>query len=145
MAARHLRRDGNVRSAGAVSGRAGRASRRGGGAARRGARAGGPGGRRRRRTHCEARRVSPRAIGKERRLIPVRSCVGCRERFEQERLFRFVRTSSGWRAGAPGGRRKQPGRGVYLCGEPCAQRARKNKRYPGLGAAAAEYALIKSL
>ncbi|MBV8197544.1 MAG: DUF448 domain-containing protein [Candidatus Eremiobacteraeota bacterium] len=60
-------------------------------------------------------------------------------------MLRFVRTSSGWRPDQPGSRHKQSGRGVYLCSNECAQRARKNKRYPGLGAAAAEYALIKSL
>ncbi|MBV8499501.1 MAG: YlxR family protein [Candidatus Eremiobacteraeota bacterium] len=73
---------------------------------------------------------------------PVRSCVGCRRRFAQDALTRFVRTASGWSADLRGARRKQAGRGAYLCSAECAERARKNKRYPGLGAAAAECGLI---
>jgi hypothetical protein len=56
-----------------------------------------------------------------------------------------VRTPAGWRPDLGASRRKQPGRGSYLCSIECAERARKNKRYPGLGVAAAEYALIESL
>jgi predicted RNA-binding protein YlxR (DUF448 family) len=56
---------------------------------------------------------------------------------------RFVRTNSGWQPDPGTAQRKQPGRGAYLCSARCAQQARKNKRYPGLGAAAAEYGLIK--
>jgi predicted RNA-binding protein YlxR (DUF448 family) len=60
----------------------------------------------------------------------------------QAELTRFVRTATGWHADPPATRRKQAGRGAYLCSAECAERARKNKRYPGLGAAAAEYGLI---
>jgi hypothetical protein len=56
-----------------------------------------------------------------------------------------VRTASGWQADSPAKRGKRPGRGAYLCSLECAQRALKNKRYPGLGAVAAEYGLIKGL
>jgi len=61
----------------------------------------------------------------------------------QRELTRFVRDAAGWHPDA-GARRKQPGRGAYLCSAACAQRAVKNRRYPGLGAAAAEYGLIES-
>lgn len=71
---------------------------------------------------------------------PVRTCVGCRQRFAQAELKRYVRTAAGWRPDKSG--RRQPGRGAYLCSEPCVERAAKNKRYPGLGAAAVEYGLI---
>jgi predicted RNA-binding protein YlxR (DUF448 family) len=57
--------------------------------------------------------------------------------------MRFVKGAAGWQADRS--RRKQPGRGAYLCSAACAERARKNKRYPGLGAAAGEYGLIESL
>jgi len=52
-----------------------------------------------------------------------------------------VRTTLGWQADQPGFRRRRAGRGAYLCSAQCAERARKNKRYPGLGTAAAEYGL----
>jgi predicted RNA-binding protein YlxR (DUF448 family) len=55
---------------------------------------------------------------------------------------RFVRTAAGWQADPP--RCRQAGRGAYICSAQCAQRARKNKRYPGLGTMAAEYGLIES-
>ena len=76
---------------------------------------------------------------------PIRSCAGCRTRFEQSKLVRFVRGGDGWQPDAYAARRKQPGRGVYLCSLQCGERARKNKRYPGLAAAAAECGLIESL
>lgn len=64
-------------------------------------------------------------------MEPVRTCVGCRTRFEQQRLQRFVRRTEGWTAD---GARRTPGRGAYLCSPGCAQAVVKNKRYPGLGA-----------
>jgi predicted RNA-binding protein YlxR (DUF448 family) len=70
--------------------------------------------------------------------------VGCRRRFAQSELARFVRTPDGWRR-VVDRRRKQAGRGAYLCSAACAALACKNRRYPGLGAAAAEYGLIESL
>ncbi|MBV8068012.1 MAG: YlxR family protein [Candidatus Eremiobacteraeota bacterium] len=77
-------------------------------------------------------------------MEPVRTCVGCRRRFAQRELARFVRAAAGWRLDIAN-RRRQPGRGAYLCSARCAQAALKNRRYPGLGAAAAEYGLIECL
>lgn len=65
---------------------------------------------------------------------PMRMCVGCRERYPQGTLRRFVRRSDGWDAD---GRKRSDGRGVYLCSVRCALAVTKNKRYPGLGAFAA--------
>jgi len=76
-------------------------------------------------------------------MTPERTCVGCRKTFAQGALVRFVRRPAGWRADAPGGKR-QPGRGAYLCSAACAGRCAKNRRYPGLASAAAEYGLISS-
>lgn len=71
---------------------------------------------------------------------PVRTCVGCRSRLPQAALRRFVRAAGGpppaWRPDPP--RRRSPGRGAYLCSDACAQRVKKNKRYPGLWQSAAE-------
>jgi predicted RNA-binding protein YlxR (DUF448 family) len=60
--------------------------------------------------------------------------VGCRTRAPQAALVRFVRGHDAWLA--DGGRARAPGRGAYLCSPACAERAKKNKRYGGLGAAA---------
>ena len=73
---------------------------------------------------------------------PVRQCVGCRDRLAQASLVRFVRAGNDWKADAPGGRGKLPGRGAYLCSVACIARVAKNKRYPGLAAFAAECGLI---
>jgi predicted RNA-binding protein YlxR (DUF448 family) len=55
-------------------------------------------------------------------------------------MRRFVRADHrSWRPDAE--RMKQTGRGVYLCSAECAKRVEKNKKYPGLAAAAAEYGL----
>ncbi|MBV8074270.1 MAG: DUF448 domain-containing protein [Candidatus Eremiobacteraeota bacterium] len=67
-------------------------------------------------------------------MIPLRTCVGCRERREQPAMRRFTRASGGWVADRG---RRSPGRGAYLCSAQCAERVAKNKRYPGLAAAAA--------
>ncbi|MBV8152746.1 MAG: DUF448 domain-containing protein [Candidatus Eremiobacteraeota bacterium] len=68
---------------------------------------------------------------------PIRTCVGCRERRDQSAMVRFVRRDGGgggeWSADR--GRRSE-GRGAYLCSAQCAGRVAKNKRYPGLAAAA---------
>lgn len=74
---------------------------------------------------------------------PIRQCAGCRKRLPQRELSRFVRAGDGWKADRLG-RHKQPGRGAYLCSDPCAAAVAKNKRYPGLATAAAEYGLISS-
>ncbi|MBV8117932.1 MAG: YlxR family protein [Candidatus Eremiobacteraeota bacterium] len=57
-------------------------------------------------------------------------------------LIRFVRGPQGWAADRS--RCKQAGRGAYLCSQACGAAAAKNRRYPGLSAAAAEYGLIRS-
>jgi predicted RNA-binding protein YlxR (DUF448 family) len=62
-------------------------------------------------------------------MIPHRMCVGCRERFAQASLRRFVRRADLWVAD---GTRRSDGRGAYLCSRKCAERVAKNKRYPGL-------------
>jgi predicted RNA-binding protein YlxR (DUF448 family) len=62
---------------------------------------------------------------------PIRTCVGCRTRCEQQTLQRFVRRDNGWTADGNG---RSTGRGVYLCGTQCAGAVIKNKRFPGLGA-----------
>ena len=60
------------------------------------------GGGDRRRAHTQTRRVSARAPGLRRNVTePVRSCVGCRRRFAQNALVRFVRTQAGWCADLP--------------------------------------------
>lgn len=64
---------------------------------------------------------------------PVRSCVGCRNRFPQSALVRFVRRGEGWQA--DDGRVRAAGRGAYLCSQRCAARVAKNRRYAGLSAA----------
>jgi predicted RNA-binding protein YlxR (DUF448 family) len=55
-------------------------------------------------------------------------------------MRRFVRADErSWTADE--GRKRQHGRGVYLCSAECAKRVEKNKKYPGLAASAAEYGL----
>ncbi|MHB8147937.1 MAG: YlxR family protein [Vulcanimicrobiaceae bacterium] len=71
-------------------------------------------------------------------------CVGCRARFPQADLVRFVRDVEGWKADSPSSRHRQPGRGAYLCSAACIARAAKNRRYPGLASVAGEYGLISS-
>jgi len=57
-------------------------------------------------------------------------------------MQRFVRIGTGRPVWAPDrGGKRQPGRGVYLCAAECARRVEKNKKFPGLAAAAAEYGL----
>jgi predicted RNA-binding protein YlxR (DUF448 family) len=69
---------------------------------------------------------------------PIRQCAGCRERKPQAQMQRFVRVDSrSWRPDGP--RKRQPGRGVYLCSAGCSLRVEKNRKYPGLASAAAEY------
>ena len=45
-------------------------------------------------------------FGDGRRIAPLRTCVGCRNRFAQNDLVRFVRGVAGWHADT-GSRRKQ--------------------------------------
>jgi predicted RNA-binding protein YlxR (DUF448 family) len=72
----------------------------------------------------------------------MRQCTGCRGRFPQAALQRFVRIRQA--GGGPGSQwvpdpmgKKQPGRGVYLCRRAeCIKLVEKNKKVPGLAAAA---------
>lgn len=58
--------------------------------------------------------------------IPMRQCVGCRERKEKRELIRVVRSPEG--EVSLDFRGKQPGRGAYLCPDlECLKRARKSK------------------
>ncbi len=58
--------------------------------------------------------------------IPVRECVGCRERKEKTALVRVVRSPQG-EIGLDR-RGKDPGRGAYLCPRAeCLRRARKSR------------------
>ncbi|MFZ1125818.1 MAG: DUF448 domain-containing protein [Candidatus Baltobacteraceae bacterium] len=65
---------------------------------------------------------------------PVRTCVGCRRRFAQAALVRFVCRGERWERDA--GRVRAAGRGAYLCSELCAAQVAKNRRYAGLAPAA---------
>ena len=58
-------------------------------------------------------------------------------------MQRFVRAPGTGKATwqADGRSKRAPGRGVYLCSVECAKRVEKNKKYPGLASAAAEYGL----
>ena len=61
----------------------------------------------------------------------VRTCVGCRKRFPQAALVRFVRERP--EAGTPGGasgRGAQPGRGAYLCSLACVAARREEQALP---------------
>ena len=60
----------------------------------------------------QTRRVPARTVREGRGIDPLRTCVGCRGRFAQRGLVRFVRTAEGWCADTAS-RRKQPGRGAY--------------------------------
>ena len=65
--------------------------------------------------------------------VPTRTCVGCRERREQQTMIRFTRGADGWIAD---GVTRNPGRGAYICSAKCVGRVAKNKRFPGLSRAA---------
>ncbi|TAM58094.1 DUF448 domain-containing protein [bacterium] len=85
-------------------------------------------------THCVDRKETKR-LSRSNALdhAPARTCVGCRHTFPQAALVRFVRGDAGWVIDLY---RRAPGRGVYLCSAVCGTRVAKNKRYPGLSAAA---------
>ena len=58
--------------------------------------------------------------------IPLRQCVGCRERKEKSQLIRVVRSPEGEVSLDPKG--KKPGRGAYVCPDPnCLKRAVKSR------------------
>ena len=46
---------------------------------------------------------------------PMRTCIGCRERKEKEKLLRIVETTEGFSTDE---KRMLPGRGAYLCDDP---------------------------
>ena len=65
-------------------------------------------------------------MAKERK-IPMRICVGCREKKPKRELVRIVRTPEGKVCLDPGG--KMSGRGAYICKEEqCFLKALKGKR-----------------
>lgn len=65
-------------------------------------------------------------MAKERR-VPLRICVGCREKKPKRELLRLVRTPEGTICLDPGG--KMSGRGAYICRrEACLARALKGNR-----------------
>lgn len=58
--------------------------------------------------------------------IPMRQCMGCRERKPKKELIRVVRSPEG--AVGLDFRGKAPGRGAYLCPDPnCLKRAVRSK------------------
>ncbi len=60
------------------------------------------------------------------RKIPMRQCLGCREKFPKRELIRVVRSPEGTLSLDFKG--KAPGRGAYLCGKPeCLKKARKSR------------------
>jgi len=67
--------------------------------------------------------------------IPIRQCVGCRQRLAQRALTRYALDSNGrWQADRG---LCLPGRGAYLCSARCAELVKKNKRYRSLVEASA--------
>lgn len=63
----------------------------------------------------------------KKRRIPLRICVGCREKKPKRELLRLVRTPGGEVCLDPGG--KISGRGAYICRrEVCLARALKGNR-----------------
>ena len=59
--------------------------------------------------------------------IPMRMCVGCREKKEKREMIRIVRTPEG--ALVPDATGKLSGRGAYICRQPeCLRRAIRQKQ-----------------
>ena len=57
--------------------------------------------------------------------IPMRTCIGCREKKEKEKLLRIVCTTEGF---STDGKGILPGRGAYLCDNPeCLKRVVKTR------------------
>ena len=56
----------------------------------------------------------------------VRRCVACRRRGLKTELFRIVATPEGAVVGDGSG--KRAGRGAYVCGQTCFERARQSRR-----------------
>lgn len=65
-------------------------------------------------------------MGKAKKKLPLRMCVGCRERRDKRELVRVVRSPEGQISIDSSG--KSPGRGAYICPkEVCLQKALKTK------------------
>ena len=64
---------------------------------------------------------------KKTRKIPMRMCIGCRQRFDKKELVRIVRTPEGKVVVDLSG--KLSGRGAYICrdNESCLEKAIKSK------------------
>ncbi len=62
----------------------------------------------------------------QKRKIPLRQCLGCREMFPKKELIRVVRSPEG--AIALDFKGKAPGRGAYVCHNPeCLKKAKKSR------------------
>ncbi len=62
----------------------------------------------------------------QKRKIPLRQCLGCREMFPKKELLRVVRSPEGTIALDFKG--KAPGRGAYVCHNPgCLKKAQKSR------------------
>ena len=62
----------------------------------------------------------------QKRKIPLRQCLGCREMFPKKELIRVVRSPEG--AIALDFKGKAPGRGAYVCLNPeCLKKAKKSR------------------
>jgi predicted RNA-binding protein YlxR (DUF448 family) len=57
--------------------------------------------------------------------VPIRTCVGCRQRRPQGELLRCVIDA----AGVARVDRRAPGRGAWLCGPGCIEPARRHKAF----------------
>ena len=72
--------------------------------------------------------------------MPIRTCVGCRERFDQGILLRWVIDPDG--CAVPDPSRRRPGRGAYVCRrEECWEALRKRKGGPDFRREAAAFQL----
>ncbi len=61
----------------------------------------------------------------QKRKTPMRMCVGCRVMMEKKALKRVVRSPEG--AVSIDAIGKAPGRGAYVCSQPCLERAVKTR------------------
>jgi len=61
--------------------------------------------------------------------MPTRTCIGCRKKFEQSNLIRYVKINNSLKeATLP----RLDGRGYYLCNDICKIKASKNNKYKGI-------------
>ena len=59
------------------------------------------------------------------RRVPIRTCVGCRERRPQPELHRCTLAPDG----SPRVSRAAPGRGAWICGPECLEPARRSRGF----------------